>query len=522
MGVESDESLEGMHRRLAALDHRLRHAMAEIGQANALIAEAEDQARSAQEEAEAAKREAALLRDHLSLLEASTIWRLSAPLRNIGRDFPGLLRFLRRVCRLARPLQPQLTAPQGSTASIGDPAPDATSLAPLLAGPRQQRGAEECGSNKKIILIVDHAVPRPDQDAGSRAILDVMTCLVEIGWLISFWPQNRLWDENYTAALEVLGIAVFDSRWSGDINSWLTQHATSLDHVLISRATVALDLAMAIAAQVPAPLTYFGHDIAFLRLRQQGKVQQSPKVMVEAQCMEALERRLWRFFDSVIYLSEEEAGVVRLLEPAADARFIVPFCYDDFLERQQAPASRTILFVAGFAHAPNADAATFLAFEVLPLVHERCPEARLALVGSHPTAAIRALVGPRVEVTGWISDEALAQRYRESRVAVAPLRFGAGVKGKVVQALQQGLPLVVTPVGAQGIPGLGDIVPVQQEPHEIAEALLTLLQDDAAWMAQSRGQVGFAKDRYARSVMRASVVLALEPDDVSCGHSLNF
>jgi glycosyltransferase involved in cell wall biosynthesis len=510
MGVEGDDSLEGLRRRLTALDHRLRQATAEIAQANGQIAEAEDQARSAQEEAETAKREASRLRDHLSLLEASTIWRLSAPLRSIGRDYPGLIRFLRGFRRLLRPPHPRRAAPQDHTASIGDAASDAARSAPLLAGPRQQRGAGERGSDKRIILVVDHAVPRPDQDAGSRAIMDVMICLVEAGWLISFWPQNRLWDGDYTAVLEARGIAVFDGRWPGDIDSWLTEHGTSLDHVLISRATVALDFAMVIAAQVTAPLVYYGHDITFLRLRQQGTIERSAEIMAEAQCMEALERRLWRFFDSVIYLSEEEASVVRSLEPAADARFIVPFCYDDFPEPRQAPASRTILFVAGFAHAPNADAATFLAHEVMPLVHERCPEARLALVGSHPSPAIRALVGPGIEVTGWVSDAALLQRYRESRVAVAPLRFGAGVKGKVVQALQQGLPLIVTPVGAQGIPGLDRILPVRREPHAIAEALLILLQDDAVWMAQSREQLRFAKERYARSAMRASVLQALE------------
>jgi hypothetical protein len=80
----------------------------------------------------------------------------------------------------------------------------------------------------------------------------------------------------------------------------------------------------------------------------------------------------------------------------------------------------------------------------------------------------------------------------------------------VVQALQQGLPLVVTPVAAQGIPGLSGIVPVQQEPHEIAESLLTLLQDDVAWMAQSREQVHFAKERYARAAMRMSLLQALD------------
>jgi glycosyltransferase involved in cell wall biosynthesis len=229
--------------------------------------------------------------------------------------------------------------------------------------------------------------------------------------------------------------------------------------------------------------------------------------------MRAFERRLWRLFDRVIYLSEEEAAIVRELEPAAAARSVVPYSYETFVERETAPRSDTILFVAGFAHAPNVDAAEFLVYQVLPLIQARHPGAKVALVGSHPDWAVSALASPDVEVTGWVSEEDLMQRYRRSRVAVAPLRFGAGVKGKVVQALQQGLPVVVTPVGAQGIPGLDRIVPVREEPQEIAAAVLTLLADDAAWMAQSVAQSRFAEAHYSRAAMRVSLLRALQPTD---------
>lgn len=134
-------------------------------------------------------------------------------------------------------------------------------------------------------------------------------------------------------------------------------------------------------------------------------------------------------------------------------------------------------------------------------------------MGSHPTWAVSALAGPAVDVTGWVSDAELAKWYQESRVAVVPLRFGAGVKGKVVQALQQGLPLVVTSVGAQGIPGLSDIVPVRGEAGEIADALVTLLRDDSSWITQSQRQRAFAETHFSRTAMRESVIKALGATD---------
>jgi glycosyltransferase involved in cell wall biosynthesis len=77
-----------------------------------------------------------------------------------------------------------------------------------------------------------------------------------------------------------------------------------------------------------------------------------------------------------------------------------------------------------------------------------------------------------VEVTGWISDAQMAQYYRDARVAAVPLRFGAGVKRKVVEALSEGLPLVTTPTGVQGLPGLDQIIPVHGSAADLARELL--------------------------------------------------
>jgi O-antigen biosynthesis protein len=103
----------------------------------------------------------------------------------------------------------------------------------------------------------------------------------------------------------------------------------------------------------------------------------------------------------------------------------------------------------------------------------------------------------------------LAAAYRRARVAVVPLRFGAGVKLKVVEALREGLPLVTTPVGAQGLPGLSQLVMVEDQPQCFARAVLLLLQDDAEWEWRSRLQIGFARSRFSREAMAASLLGAL-------------
>ena len=325
--------------------------------------------------------------------------------------------------------------------------------------------ARDRARHRTVVLVVDHYVPEPDRDAGSRSIMDTLASLLAANWVVKFWPQNRLYSHVYTPVLETMGIEVLDERWPGDIAAWLDENGDMLDHVLVSRPSVAIDLLAPIMSRTSARLSLYGHDLHFARMRREAEVMGNNAIRRDADAMELLERRLWRLFDTVIYLSEEEAATVCAMEPQTNARAIVPYCFDQFCQRDRPARGHTILFVAGFAHAPNVDAAEFLVKAVLPLVHAELPDAKLVLAGSHPSAAVCSLAGPAVEVTGWISDAQMALYYGSSRVAVAPLRFGAGVKGKVVEALREGLPLVTTPTGIQGLPELNHIVPVPRICH---------------------------------------------------------
>jgi GT2 family glycosyltransferase/glycosyltransferase involved in cell wall biosynthesis len=371
------------------------------------------------------------------------------------------------------------------------------------------------GHGRKVALVIDHYVPEPDRDAGSRSALGILQAMLDAGWVVKLWPHNRLFSGAYTTDIEAMGIEVIDHRWPGDLAAWLHEYGDELDHLLTIRPDIAVACMPAIVHRTDAVMSFYGVDLHFARMRRQAELDGDEQLRRDSDMVEQRERRVWRNFDVVIYPSEEEAATVRQMAPQVLARGIVPFWFETAPARTQPPPDRTILFVAGFAHPPNTDAALFLMQEVIPRLEAEIGVVRVTLAGSKPSEAVRALAGRDVEVTGYVTDAALHRLYDRHRVAVVPLRFGAGVKGKVVESLSRGLPVVTTSTGAQGIEGLDQVVPVVDDPAAIVAALKTLLTDDAAWVAQSARQVAFAQERFSRAAMGRSVIAALEAGEAA-------
>ena len=368
--------------------------------------------------------------------------------------------------------------------------------------------ARDRARGKPVILVVDHYVPEPDRDAGSRTILNFLRIFLDAGWVVKFLPVNRVATPHYTQALQEMGVEVVIGD-SVDDDSWISTNAKYLDYVLLSRPTIAAEFLPRLRALSRAVIVYYGHDLHFARLRQQAERTGNRAILAEAdqtERAERAERRVWRDADMSLYPSDEERDAAGALVPDALIGSVVPYAFSGFIDRLVPPASFDILFVAGFAHPPNIDAAIWFVNDILPLLRVHRPDIRVVLAGSNPTAKVRELAGPWVEVTGFLSVADLASRYASARVAVVPLRFGAGVKLKIVEALREGLPLVTTPVGVQGLAGLADIIPVHDQPAAFAAAVLRLLEDDAAWLRQSLMQTDYARERFSETAMRDSLL----------------
>jgi len=378
--------------------------------------------------------------------------------------------------------------------------------------------ARERSRNKPVVLVVDHYVPQPDRDAGSRTIMQFVTQLTAQGCSVKFWPENLWRDPAYTPRLQALGVEViYGIEWMGGFERYLQEAGGNIDHVLLSRPHISAQFIDAIRKYAPgARVAYYGHDLHFARLRQRYDLTGEDEFLKEAAAIEQIERSVWRKSDVVLYPSLEEVAEVNRLEPAVKAHAIQAYCYETFGGNGRAPEQRAdILFVAGFGHPPNQDAAVWLAEHIFPKIQQRVPEARLYLVGSNPTERVTALASSRVVVTGFVEDDVLCDFYGRSRVAVVPLRFGAGIKSKVVEALQQGLPLVTTSVGAQGLPGVEQVAKVADDEDAIADAVVELLTSSDAWRSMAAAGSQYAEAHFSVRTMRAALANIMELESKS-------
>ncbi len=362
------------------------------------------------------------------------------------------------------------------------------------------------GGDRRVVLVVDHYVPQPDRDAGSRTMLAFLRALLEAGRVVKFRPDNGAHSDGYTEALHAMGIETITGPGTAFFDRWLHENGADIDGVLLSRPQTAAGVLPQLRRHMRGRIAYYGHDLHFVRMRRQADFCGDPALAREARRMEKLERRIWRAADAVLYPSAAEAREVVRLVPRAAAHMVIPYAFTDFGAERTPPAGGKILFVAGFAHPPNEDAAIWFVNDILKLIRAAVPAAELHIVGSNPTARVRALAGEGIRLAADVSDAELAGFYAEARVAAVPLRFGAGVKLKVVEALAAGLPLVTTPVGAEGCDGLGGVIPVTASPPDFAAAVLRLLTDDAAWRAASAAQIAYARTRFSPAALRRSLL----------------
>jgi len=370
--------------------------------------------------------------------------------------------------------------------------------------------ARDRAAGKPVVLVVDHYVPQPDRDAGSRTMLQFMQRLLELGCIVKFWPANLYFDPDYTPRLQALGIEVAYSPYAGEFAQYLRTCGHEFDAVLLSRPRVAAELLKAVRRHTRARVVFYGHDLHHQRMLREHAVSGDPSMLAAAERARREEHAAWAGSDVVLYPSAEEVAELLTQAPKVRARAVPAYSYADFHAAREPAGREGLLFVAGFAHPPNIDAARWLCEQIMPRVRERVPGAKLRLVGSSPSPEVLALAGPLTEVTGQVPEEELLAHYRRARVAVVPLRFGAGIKSKVVEALQQGLPLVTTLVGAQGLPGVERVAAVSDSPQSIADAIVRLLSDEDEWRRCSREGAHFAQARFSVSAMREALAEAFE------------
>jgi GT2 family glycosyltransferase len=343
----------------------------------------------------------------------------------------------------------------------------------------------------KRAYFIDDSVPTPDMDAGSNAALQHMLALVALGYKVTFIPaDNMARIDPYTRALESHGIecAYHPSRWSVEHVFRLAQAPPDL--IYLHRFVNAFKYAGIARATFPGcPLLYSVADLQFVRLRREAAIGGGPDLDAAVEEAQMRDLAAMRLVDAVIVHSHYEADLLRSLAPDVPVRVlgwaIAPQRLDTPIERRDG-----IAFVGGYQHRPNVDAAIHLVRDIMPLVQRRRPGIACHIAGSRMPPKVATLQAQGVQTLGFVAD--LATLFDRVRCTIAPLRFGAGVKGKVLDSFAYGLPCVMSEIAAEGLDLPEDLLwLVAASAKDFAQKIAVLHEDDQLLLRLSHSARSF-------------------------------
>lgn len=356
---------------------------------------------------------------------------------------------------------------------------------------------------RHAVLVVDHDFPDPASDAGSRAIASFSALVRKTGREVVFWSASRQPSPAGCRYLAAAGVLTLSRSQTGHLAHWLAAHPGCFSAVVVSRPLVAAMYLPALQRHHTGQVLYYGHDIHHRRLAELQQVHGgSLAVWWEGLLARRFEHRAWRGADRVVYPAGGEVEQVNHwrcaqgLPPNAH-RFPLWFDLPGPGTGRDPSLREGLLFVGSHAHAPNRDGLDWFLEVVHPRLPARWQRVPVVVVGKGmasyvPPAGSRA----PLQVLGQVDDATLVSCYARTRVVLAPLRFGAGVKGKVIESLSHGVPCVLTPVAAQGLDGIADSVPVAEEAGLYAHAVARLLEDDEHWRLVSDSAIAYYRDAF--------------------------
>ncbi|MCI8510785.1 MAG: glycosyltransferase [Lachnospiraceae bacterium] len=381
--------------------------------------------------------------------------------------------------------------------------------------------ARERSQEKPVILFVDHYVPTFDKDAGSKTTFQYLKMFLKKGYSVKFLGDNFLHEEPYSTTLQQMGVEIlYGPEYQAGIWDWILKNKDEIDFAYLNRPHIASKYVDFLQQNTKIKLIYYGHDLHFLREYREYELTGDIQKKRDSDYWRSVEFALMEKVAVSYYPSEVEKAAIHAVNPGLRLKAITAYVFEEFLKTIPTDFARRegLLFVGGFAHPPNADAVLWFAREIFPLIRKRL-DVPFYVVGSKVTEEIKALEQPGngIIVKGFVSEEELSTLYASCRVVVVPLRYGAGVKGKVVEAVYNGAPVVTTAIGAEGIPGAEAVMRIADTPEAFAESVIGLYEDPGACKAFCEATQRYIRDYFsvdaAWSVIEEDFTVVRPPED---------
>lgn len=367
--------------------------------------------------------------------------------------------------------------------------------------------AKDSAFGKKQILFIDSKILSPDRDSGSRNTFLYMDFFKKHDFNVKFYPISLTFeDDNYLTDIQQLGIEVVFE----ELQNYLARCGQLFDYVYINRPDIAARTLSLVRKYTHAQIIFHGHDLHYLRTHKENLLNGFSQKDAESVMLDAKRKELdlYKQMDLSLFVSKDEKDIIQKELPFTQLTEIPIFMYDNDLIHKfsyKASSRQDIAFVAGFVHKPNIDAAKYIVNEIMPIVLKTIPNLKLYLIGSKPTDEVLALASDNVIVTGFVSDEKLDEYYQSIKLSVVPLRYGAGVKGKVIESIIHKVPVLTTTCGAEGIDNTSKIMTVDDKPNDFASSLIKMYQDNDELDRISELSVSFISENYTEQAAKTKL-----------------
>ena len=283
---------------------------------------------------------------------------------------------------------------------------------------------------------------------------------------ISARPADR-------AAIEAIGVKCCYSPYYGSVEEILRRQADEFDVVYLHRVSNASKYGELVTSYFPkARRIYSVADLYHVRVLRQAQVEDRPELVSLSKRLRLAEFTSTAFSNAVITHSRSETDLLKKAVPGASV-FTIPWSVKSQPTKVPFAKRKGFAFIGGFGHAPNQDAVRWLIKDIMPLVRSQDPTIECYLVGSDMPEQFRQMAADGVVPIGYVDD--LTEIFDRIRLTVAPLAYGAGLKGKVIESLSAGIPCVCTSVAAEGFDLPAPLrACVADDPAAIAASILRL------------------------------------------------
>lgn len=391
-------------------------------------------------------------------------------------------------------------------------APGARTHGPSLGGADENSQSAQLNSEGRV-MVLDYRVPRGDTSAGEFATIGILRDLADIGYEVVFAPNDMQPSPQYEAELRRQGVEVITRNTEYHSTAdYVERNGAKFGVFYIFRIEVAEAVLPSIRRVAPcARVIFHAPDLHFLRERRAAKMHADSIAAQVAEDTRLREISVMRNSDHVVIVSPAELPVLEDELRGEVPISVLPALYAR-VEQQPVPFERrsNIFFLGGFGHSPNAHSVLWFAQKVWPMVHSALPDVEFHIIGAEAPDSVLSLEAmPGIKVVGFVPD--LAPILALYRISVAPLLYGAGIKGKVATALGAGIPCVCTEIAAEGM-GIENGVHslVENDADAFAAAVVSLYGDRDQWNSLSRNGQDLVRNRFGETANRKHLLQVLD------------